>query len=120
MKKLILIGILPILIGCKRSLENTIKEGSFSVCPNVTVQKLFTKFLKNPNWEGFLSPDDNKFHLNVSGSFAIEGQRKNMLVQFQYTEGDNWEVNAMEIDGENVSTDEWGGIIEYICEYVNQ
>jgi hypothetical protein len=119
MKKIILIAILPFLFSCKSQLENGIKQSSFEACPGITVEKLFNKFLKNPEWESFISPDDNKYHLNVSGKFNDAGVVRKLNVQFQYTEGEMWEINAIEMDGETLSDEMILNFLGFMCETKN-
>ena len=119
MKKIIILASLPFLFSCKSQLENGIKETEFEGCPNQTVSQLFEKFLKNTEWESFISPDDNKFHLNVSGKYSdLDGVSHKMLVQFQYTTGDTWEVNAMKIDGKELNDADISNSISFMCESI--
>lgn len=114
---MIILALVPFLFSCKSQLENGIKEGEFEGCPNQTVSQLFEKFLKNPEWESFISPDDNKFHLNVTGKYSdLDGVSHKMMVQFQYTKGDLWEANAMEIDGQALNDDDILNSLSFICE----
>ncbi len=100
MKKVIFLFSLFILLSCKSNLENVIKEGSFDSCPNQSVETLVNSFFKNPKWESFVSPEDDKFHLNASGQILYGNKKVNALIQFEIINEDRWQINAFEINGE--------------------
>ena len=55
------------LSGCKSEMDDLIKKGSFEACPDHTVETLVTNYFDNPKWESFITPDDDKYHLNATG-----------------------------------------------------
>jgi hypothetical protein len=99
MKQIILLIIIITLVGCKSEMDKTIKEGYFDACKKYNVETLITSFFANPKWEGFVSPDDNKYHLNASGQIMYDNQTENALIQFEMVGDDRWQVNAFEING---------------------
>ena len=100
MKQLIVLLIFTTLVGCKSEMDKTIKQGYFDACEKHNVETLVTSFFANPKWESFISPDDNKYHLNVSGQIMYDNQTVNALIQFEMEGDDRWQINAFEINGE--------------------
>ncbi len=99
MKQLLIITIFISFIGCKSEMDKTIKQGYFDACKKHTVEKLVESFFANPKWESFISPDDDKYHLNASGQITYDNKTVNAIIQFEM-EGDNrWQINAFEING---------------------
>ena len=88
------------LFGCKSEMDNTIKKGFFDACQEYNVETLVNSFFANPEWESFVSPDDDKYHLNASGQITYDNKPANALIQFEMDGNDSWEINAFEINGE--------------------
>jgi hypothetical protein len=88
------------LFGCKAKMDETIKKGYFDACKKHNVETLVNGFFANPKWESFISPDDDKYHLNVSGQITYDNALVNALVQFETHEDERWQINAFEINGE--------------------
>lgn len=87
-----------LIFGCTSAIDDTIKQGSFNSCPDYTVETLVNGFFADPVWESFVSPDDDKYHLNVSGGILYGDEDANALIQFELLGEDNWQINAFEID----------------------
>lgn len=100
MKRLIVLLIIITLVGCKSEMDKTIKQGYFDACKKHNVETLVTSFFANPKWESFVSPDDNKYHLNASGQIMYDNQTVNAVIQFEMEGDDRWQINAFEINGE--------------------
>jgi len=100
MKQLIVLLIFTTLVGCKSEMDKTIKQGYFDACKKHNVETLVTSFFANPKWESFVSPDDNKYHLNASGQIMYDNQTVNAVIQFEMEGDDRWQINAFEINGE--------------------
>ena len=81
-------------------MDKTIKQGHFDACPKHNVEKLVTSFFANPKWESFVSPDDDKYHLNASGQIMYDNETVNALIQFEMVGDERWQINAFEINGE--------------------
>ena len=100
MKRLIAISILITTIGCKSGMDKIIKEGYFDACKNHNVETLVKSFFANPEWVSFVSPDDNKYHLNASGQITYFGKVVNAVIQFEMEGEERWKINAFEINGQ--------------------
>lgn len=100
MKQLIALLIIITLVGCKSEMDKAIKQGYFDACEKHNVETLVTSFFANPKWESFVSPDDNKYHLNASGQIMHDNKTVNALIQFEFVGDDGWDINAFEINGE--------------------
>ena len=87
-----------VLVSCTSAFDDSIKQGSFNSCPDYTVETLVNGFFSDPVWESFVSPDDDKYHLNVSGGILYGEEDANALIQFEFLEEDNWQINAFEIN----------------------
>lgn len=99
MKRSFLFAIPAFLIfGCTSAIDDTIKQGSFNSCPSYTVETLVNGFIADPVWESFVSPDDDKYHLNVSGVILYDDEDANAVIQFEVLEEESWQINAFEID----------------------
>jgi hypothetical protein len=105
MKYLLLIFVIFLFLGCKSEMDSSIKNGYFDDCKNGTVEELVDGFFANPEWESFVSPDDNKYHLNVSGEITYADKPAKAIIQFEINKDKTWEINAFEINGEG-QTDE--------------
>jgi hypothetical protein len=109
-------------VGCQSQLDNEIKKGYFNECENYTVEKLLNKAFENGEWESFVSPDDDKYHLNFEGEIQIKGKKIKHIIQFQFIdeeEGD-WEINAWEVDGEPQTNSAISAMIDGICVMVGE
>ena len=100
MKQLIVLLIIITLVGCKSEMDKTIKQGYFDACEKHNVETLVNSFFANPKWESFVSPDDDKYHLNASGQITYENKPVNAVIQFEMDGDDRWQINAFEINGE--------------------
>ncbi len=99
MKKIVLLIVLPLLLGCKSQMEKTVKEGHFDACKKATVEKLIENYFADPKWESFIA-DDGKYHINVTGKITFNNKPAKALLQFYiYEDDERWEVNAFEING---------------------
>lgn len=104
------------LSGCKSEMDEVIKQGSFDMCPDHTVETLVNNFFGNPKWESYVSPDDDKYHLNASGEILYNDKPTKVLLQFEFTKGDNWQINALTYDGKPQSDDVVYELINSMCE----
>jgi len=100
MKKIIVLIIVSALVGCKSEMDKTIKQGYFDACKKHNVETLVTSFFANPKWESYVSPEDDKYHLNASGQIMYDNKTVNALIQFEMEGDDRWQINAFEINGE--------------------
>ena len=100
MKQLIVLLIFTTLVGCNSEKDKTIKQGYFDACKKHNVETLVTSFFANPKWESYVSPDDNKYHLNASGQIMYDNQTVNAVIQFEMEGDDRWRINAFELNGE--------------------
>jgi len=100
MKKIALIFLFATLFSCKSKMDETIKKGYFDACKKHNVETLVNSFFANPKWESFVSPDDNKYHLNASGQITYDKKIVNAVIQFEMDGDDRWQINAFEINGE--------------------
>jgi len=103
------------LSGCKSEMDDLIKKGSFEACPDHTVETLVTNYFDNPKWESFISPDDDKYHLNATGEIFYNDKPTKILLQFEFTEGENWQINAMDLDGEPQSEEMIYELVNSMC-----
>lgn len=115
MKQLILLIFTLSFWGCKSGLDNSIKQGNFDACSKYTVESLVNNFVGNPQWESFVSPDDDKYHLNLSGTCMYDGKSAKLLVQFQINEDETWFINAFELNGEPQPDEMIGSLVEAMC-----
>ena len=77
-----------------------VKNGAFQVYPNITIEELINGAMYNPKWKQGQTEDGINF-VNVSG--LIEGNK--VVIQFKIHKNENsWEVNALEINGQPMST----------------
>jgi len=81
-------------------MDDTIKKGYFNGCKKATVEQLVNNFFNNPKWESFVSPEDDKYHLNVSGQIQYDEKPANAIIQFEVLENEKWQINAFTINGE--------------------
>lgn len=100
MKQLLVVAILLTIVGCRSEMDRTIKEGYFDACQTDNVETLVESFFANPKWESFVSPDDNKYHLNASGQILYDNETVNALIQFEMEGDGRWQINAFELNGE--------------------
>ncbi|MSQ79345.1 MAG: hypothetical protein EXR21_06680 [Flavobacteriaceae bacterium] len=100
MKQIIFLILITTLFGCKSDMDKTIKEGHFDACKKHNVETLVNSFFANPKWESFVSPDDDKYHLNVVGQITYDNKPVNALIQFEMDGNDRWQINSFEINGE--------------------
>jgi hypothetical protein len=100
MKNIYIIILVIIITSCKSKMDDKIKKGYFDSCKKATVEQLVNNFFNNPKWESFVSPDDDKYHLNVSGQIQYEEKPAKALIQFEELENEGWQINAFEINGE--------------------
>jgi type II secretory pathway component GspD/PulD (secretin) len=111
---LMILGIIT-LLGCKSEMDNTIKNGHFDNCQDGTVEELVEEFFTNTNWESFVSPDDNKYHLNVSGEINVNEKPAKALIQFEMIDDKNWQINAFTIDGEGQTDEMISELVTTMC-----
>lgn len=104
------------LSGCKSEMDDLIKQGSFDACPDHTVETLVSNYFDNPKWESFISPDDDKYHLNVSGTILYNDKPTKILLQFEFTKGEHWQINAMDFNGEPQSEEMIYELVNSMCE----
>jgi hypothetical protein len=100
-------------------LDAIIKEGYFTACETYTVETLVNSFFTNPEWESFISPEDGKYHLNATGGILYEDKPAVAAIQFEI-EGDSWEMNAFEIDGEPQTDLMSVALIKKMCSSVEE
>ncbi len=100
MKKIAFLFLLTTLFSCKSKMDETIKKGYFDACKKHNVETLVNSFFANPKWESFVSPDDDKYHLNSSGQITYDNKPVNAVIQFEMDGDDRWHINAFEINGE--------------------
>jgi len=105
------------LTSCSDSRDDIIKKGYFDRCPDYTVEELINDFFDHQYWESFISPDDNKYHLEVSGIIYLQEYNipVDALIQFQLNNGDRWEINALEINGEPQYVEQYSYLIDDMC-----
>lgn len=109
-----ILGIIT-LLGCKSEMDSTIKNGHFDNCQDGTVEELVEGFFTNTNWESFVSPDDNKYHLNVSGEITVNEKPAKALIQFEMIDDKNWQINAFTIDGEGQTDEMISELVTTMC-----
>jgi hypothetical protein len=120
MNKLILIIFALSLLGCKSEKDNAIKKGFFNGCSKANVETLVASFFENPKWESFVSPDDNKYHLNASGQIMYNNVSANALIQFEIEEGEKWTINAFEINSQPQDDEMVVELIDEMCNSVKK
>jgi hypothetical protein len=81
-------------------MDNTIKKGYFDACKKHNVETLVNSFFANPKWESFVSPDDDKYHLNAKGQITYDNKPVNAVIQFEMDGNDRWQINSFEINEE--------------------
>jgi hypothetical protein len=81
-------------------MDDKIKKGYFNNCKKATVEKLVNNFFSNTKWESFVSPDDDKYHLNVSGQIQYDEKPAKVIIQFEELENEEWQINAFTINGQ--------------------
>lgn len=96
-------------------MEQTIRKGSFDSCPKHDVETMIESYFADPKWESFISPEDNKYHLNVSGKIMYNGQESKALLQFELLDGKSWKINAFEINGEEQNDFMTSALISEMC-----
>jgi hypothetical protein len=115
MKKILLTVLIASLFGCKAKMDDTIKKGYFDSCRKYNVETLINGFFANPKWESFISPDDDKYHLNVSGQIMYDNAPANAIVQFEIHDDERWQINAFEINGEPQEDFMIAGLVDEMC-----
>jgi hypothetical protein len=115
MKNIFLILIIASSVGCKYKMEQTIKKGYFDSCPKYDVETMIESYFADPKWESFISPDDNNYHLNVSGRIMYNGQESKAILQFELLDGKRWKINAFEINGEEQNDFMTSALISEMC-----
>lgn len=75
-----------------------VKNGSFNLCEDVTVEDLVDNFVYNPEWESLVGDDLNRY-VNLYGVINYAGVDVDMTLQFILDGLDSFEVNAMEFNG---------------------
>jgi hypothetical protein len=100
MKNILLLILITTLFGCKSNMDNTIKKGYFDACKKHNVETLVNSFFANPKWESFVSPDDDKYHLNAKGQITYDNKPVNAVIQFEMDGNDRWQINSFEINEE--------------------
>ena len=100
MKHIYFIILVIIITSCKSKMDDIIKKGYFNNCKKATVEQLVNNFFSNPKWESFVSPDDDKYHLNVSGQIQYDEKPAKVIIQFEELENEEWQINAFTINGE--------------------
>ena len=105
------------LISCSDSRDDIIKKGYFDRCPDYTVEELINDFFEDAYWESFISPDDNRYHLDVSGVIYLQEYNipVDALIQFQLNGGDRWEINAFTINSEPQEVEQYYYLIDSMC-----
>ena len=111
--------VLFLFVGCKSDMDSSIKEGYFDSCKSGTVEELVDGYFDKPEWESFVSPDDNKYHLNVSGGITYNNLPAKALLQFEINKDKTWKINAFEIDGEPQNELMIASIVSNMCEEVS-
>ena len=99
--------------GCSGVMESTVREGRFNDCPNQTVDQLFGDYLSQVEWTSFFG-DDGEFYVDCSGYGEFEGAHEQILIQF-IVDGDEWEVNAFEVNDSPLSEFDVDIIIDQMC-----
>jgi hypothetical protein len=115
MKNLIFLLLVLTILSCKSEMDAVIKKGYFDSCSKANVETLVENFFNYPNWESFISPDDNRYHLNASGQIVFDETAVNVLLQFEIEEGNRWRVNALELNGKPQDLDVILELIEEMC-----
>ena len=103
------------ILGCKSDMDETIKNGYFDTCPEANVETLVNGFFANPKWESFVSPDDDKYHLNATGEIQYDSKTVNAVIQFEMEDGDRWQINAFEINNQPQDNDMIAELIYEMC-----
>lgn len=115
MKYIYFIILVLIIASCKSKMDDSIKKGYFDSCKKATVEQLVNNFFNNPKWESFVSPDDDRYHLNVSGQIQYDEKAANALIQFEVLKNKKWQINAFEINGEPQDDDVIEELISEMC-----
>lgn len=102
-------------VSCKYKMEQKIKKGYFDSCPKHDVESMVESYFENPDWESFISPDDNKYHLNVSGNILYNGREAKAILQFELLEDDRWKINAFEINGNEQNDFMISALLDEMC-----
>ena len=119
MKQTAVFILVLIFIGCKSKMDDTVKKGYFDNCKKGNVEQLINGFFANPHWKSFVSPDDDKYHLNVTGDIQYEGKEASALIQFEILKNDRWQINSFMINGQPQSNEMVYELIYEMCNSLN-
>lgn len=94
--------------------ELTVKGGVLESCPGVTLEQQADSFFKDPEWSTGQATDGRKL-VNVSGTFTYGDRPVRGLLQM-WVQGEEFSVEALEINGQPQPDAMIDALLEKMCE----
>ncbi|HHQ4622957.1 TPA: hypothetical protein ACSP16_002838 [Aeromonas veronii] len=94
--------------------ELTVKGGELESCPGVTLEQQADSFFKDPEWSAGKAADGRKL-VNVSGTFTYGDRPVRGLLQM-WIQGEEFSVEALEINGQPQSDLMIDALLDKMCE----
>lgn len=94
--------------------ELTVKTGELESCPGVTLEQQADSFFKDPEWSAGKAADGRKL-VNVSGTFTYGDRPVRGLLQM-WIQGEEFSVEALEINGQPQSDLMIDALLDKMCE----
>lgn len=94
--------------------ELTVKGGELESCPGVTLEQQADSFFKDPEWSAGKATDGRKL-VNVSGTFTYGDRPVRGLLQM-WIQGEEFSVEALEINGQPQSDLMIDALLDKMCE----
>ena len=94
--------------------ELTVKTGDLESCPGVTLEQQADSFFKDPEWSAGKATDGRKL-VNVSGTFTY-GDRPVRGILQMWVQGEEFSVEALEINGQPQPDVMIDALLEKMCE----
>ena len=94
--------------------ELTVKGGELESCPGVTLDQQADSFFKDPEWSAGKAADGRKL-VNVSGTFTYGDRPVRGLLQM-WVQGEEFSVEALEINGQPQPDVMIDALLEKMCE----
>lgn len=94
--------------------EQTVKGGELESCPGVTLEQQADSFFKDPEWSAGKATDGRKL-VNVSGTFTYGDRPVRGLLQM-WIQGEEFSVEALEINGQPQSDLMIDALLDKMCE----
>lgn len=94
--------------------EFTVKGGELESCPCVTLEQQADSFFKDPEWSAGKAADGRKL-VNVSGTFTYGDRPVRGLLQM-WVQGEEFSVEALEINGQPQPDVMIDALLEKMCE----